>query len=180
MRRWLLTAACVAFACPPTAIGAQRPLSIGIGGGATFPTGDLHTSANTGWNALGTLALGSLMQPIGLRLDVAYNRFGARGAAPAGASSNLSVGSATLNASYRLPMTDSPFSPYLIAGLGAYRTDCSGGIGCASTTRYGWNVGLGTKLNLLGAQTFLEARYHRTKRSGSTVQFFPISLGLML
>ncbi|NUO37502.1 MAG: outer membrane beta-barrel protein [Gemmatimonadaceae bacterium] len=179
MRRWLLTAAC-AMLFAPVAVEAQRPLSIGLGGGATIPTGDLRTNANTGWNALGTVALGSLMQPIGLRLDVAYNRFGGRGIPAAGASGNLSVGSATLNASYRLPMTDSPLSPYVISGLGAYRTDCSGALACGATTRYGWNVGLGTKLNLLGAQTFLEARYHRTKRSGSTVQFFPITVGLML
>jgi hypothetical protein len=179
MRRWLLTAACSALLCPAAAVEAQRPLSIGLGGGATFPTGDLRTSANTGWNVLGTAALGSLMQPIGLRLDVAYNRFQVRGATTAGVSGDQSVGSATLNASYRLPMTDSPLSPYLISGLGAYRTDCSGGITCGSTTRYGWNVGLGTKLYLLGARSFLEARYHRTKRTGGTVQFVPVTVGVM-
>jgi hypothetical protein len=179
MRRWLLTAACSALLCPGLEVAAQRPLSIGVGGGATFPTGDLRTSANTGWNVLGTAALGSLMQPIGLRLDVAYNRFHVPGPTVSGVSGDQSVGSATLNASYRIPMTNSPLSPYLISGLGAYRSDCSGGIDCASATRYGWNVGLGTKLYVLGARSFLEARYHRTKRAGNTVQFIPLSVGIL-
>ena len=179
MRRWLLTAACSALFGSAAAVEAQRPLSIGVGGGASFPTGDLRNGANTGWNVLGTAALSTLMQPIGLRLDVAYNRFHVPGATSVAVWGDQSVGSATLNASYRLPMTNSPLSPYLISGLGAYRTDCSGGIACASTTRYGWNVGIGSKLYLLRTRSFLEARYHRTKRAGGTVQFVPVSVGLM-
>jgi opacity protein-like surface antigen len=180
MRRSVLTVACLTLLCPAAPLAAQRPLSVGIAGGATIPTGDLRTGTNTGWHALGTIGLSTLMQPIGLRLDVAYNRFGTRGPTTTIGARNLSVGSATLNASYRLPMTDSPISPYLISGLGAYRTDCSGGtVGCGASTRYGWNVGLGTKMNLIGLRPFLEARYHRTKGAGGTVQFFPITLGLM-
>ena len=121
------------------------------------------------------------MQPLGLRLDVAYNQFAFTDDAQAalGDDGTQSVGSATLNVTYRLPMTNSPLSPYLISGLGWYRTDCSIEPACDATTRYGWNVGLGTKLHALGIRSFLEARYHRTDSGGSDVHFFPLTFGLI-
>lgn len=76
-------------------------------------------------------------------------------------------------------MTNSPMSPYLIAGIGGYRGECSLSTGCDPTTRYGWNVGLGTKLFVLGFRSFLEARYHRTEIGGTDVQFFTPTFGLL-
>jgi hypothetical protein len=136
---------------------------------------------NTGWHALGTIALSTPMQPLGLRLDVAYNRFTFNDEVrtAVGGSGHQAVTSATLGATYRLPMTDSPVSPYLISGLGAYHTTCSLGPGCEGATHYGWNVGLGTKLYVLGFRSFLEARYHRTRYAGRHVNYFPVTLGLM-
>jgi opacity protein-like surface antigen len=175
MRRWILAAVCVSIASSGTSLEAQqRPISIGLAGGVSLPQGDLADGVNTGWHALGTIALSTLMQPLGLRLDVAYNRF----EFDAG-DGNQSVGSATLNGTYRLPMTNSPMSPYLIAGLGAYRTECSLDVGCEATTKFGWNVGLGARLFVLGFRSFAEARYHRTKRGDSGVNYFPITLGVM-
>jgi hypothetical protein len=66
-------------------------------------------------------------------------------------------------------MWNSPLSPYLIGGMGAYRSSCSGELTCASDTEFGWNLGLGTRLYVLGFRSFLEARYHRTERGSSDV-----------
>src|SRR5688500_1514606 len=164
MRRWM----CVAVYCAlfhPLTLDAQRPIWVGAAGGASVPEGDLRDGASTGWHALGTVGLNTLMQPLGLRLDVAFNRFAfTDDAAEVLGDGNHSVGSATLNVTYRLPMTSSPLSPYLISGLGAYRSECSAATGCEATTRYGWNAGLGTRVYSLGFRTFLEARYHRSTR----------------
>jgi hypothetical protein len=180
MRRWMLLNVLIVLAAPMT-LEAQRPIFVGLAGGVSLPQGDLSDGANTGWHALGTIGLSTLMQPLGLRLDVAYNRFGYDDEAQAGVGENgyETVGSATLGATYRLPTTDSPMSPYLISGLGAYRTECSAGPDCEASTRYGWNVGLGTKLYILGFRSFLEARYHRTERGERDVNFFPVTFGLM-
>ena len=175
MRRRILLLAWSGAVIPIAAAQAQRPISLGLAGGVSFPQGDLRDAANTGWHALGTLALSTLTQPLGLRLDVAYNQF--RFSAGDG---HQTVSSATLNGTYRLPMTNSPMSPYLIAGLGAYRSDCSLTQGCEAVTKFGWNVGLGTKLYVLGFRSFLEARYHRTKRGASTLNYFPLTFGLLL
>jgi hypothetical protein len=168
----LAIAVSVAAMCTTPAGAQQRPISVGLAGGVSLPQGDLADGADAGWHALGTLALSTLMQPLGLRLDVSYNRFGLPG------GGNQNVGSATLNATYRLPMTNSPMSPYLISGLGAYRSDCSATDGCEASTKFGWNVGLGTKL-YVGFRSFLEARYHRTKRGDSSVNYFPLTFGVL-
>ena len=182
MRRWTLVATWCALLYPFSPMDAQRPISVGVAGGVSVPEGDLRDGASTGWHAQGTVALSTLMQPLGLRLDVAYHRFAFSDEAQAslGEDGHQAVGSATLNVTYRLPTTNSPMSPYLISGLGAYRSECSVGPGCDATIRYGWNVGLGTKLYLLGFRSFLEARYHRTKRGDSDVHYVPVTFGLML
>ena len=180
MRWWILVVSGCALLGPIASAGAQRPISIGVAGGVSVPEGDLADGARTGWHALGTIALSTLMQPLGLRLDAAYNRFAFTDEVQAAiGDGNQTVGSATLNVTYRLPMTNSPLSPYLISGLGAYRTECSVGPGCDATTRYGWNAGLGTKLYVLGVRSFLEARYHRTDRGDSDVHYAPVTFGLM-
>jgi len=173
MRRWILAVFIGVASTSALAEGQQRPISIGLAGGVSLPQGDLADGANTGWHALGNLWLSTLMQPLGLRLDVAYNRFEF-----SDVDGNQSVGSATLNATYRLPMTNSPMSPYLISGLGAYRSECSLAVGCDATTKFGWNVGLGTKL-YVGFRSFVEARYHRTKRGDASVNYFPVTLGVL-
>jgi len=183
MPRSILVTACAALLLLPLAapaLPAQRPVSIGVGGGASLPQGTLGDATNTGWHALAVIALGATMQPLGLRLDLAHNQFALsdRARVALGGSGHESVTSATLNATYRLPMTDSPMSPYLVSGLGAYRSDCSLDVGCDATTRYGWNVGLGAKLVGFGLRSFVEARYHRTSRGGSAVHYVPLTVGL--
>jgi len=166
----------------PWPAGAQRIVSLGLAGGVSIPHGSLGDGAGTGWHALGTVVVSAPMQPLGLRVDVAYNRFAFSDAmrAAAGANGYHSVGSATANATYRLPMTDSPVSPYLISGLGAYRSECSAGEDCGATTRYGWNAGLGAKLYAFRVRSFIEARYHRTARGQQAIQYFPVTVGLTL
>jgi hypothetical protein len=175
MRQWLLAAVCAGVTSSVVPVEAQqRPISIGLAGGVSLPQGDLADGVDAGWHALGTIALSTLMQPLGLRLDIAYNRF-----AFSDVEGHQSVGSATLNGTYRLPMTNSPMSPYLISGLGAYRTECSLAAGCDASTKFGWNVGLGARLFALGFRSFVEARYHRTSRGDADVHYFPLTVGLM-
>ena len=181
MRRWFTVSSVLFVLSGPSALPAQRLITIGLGGGVSIPQGDLSNAANTGWNALGALILSTPMQPLGLRADVAYNQFPFSPATQSAiGAGNERVGSLTANITYRLPTPGTPISPHLIAGLGAYRTDCSAGAACQAVTHFGWNVGLETKLYLLGFRSFIEARYHRTQANGSSVNFFPITLGFVI
>jgi Outer membrane protein beta-barrel domain len=156
------------------ALSAQRRVSLNVAGGVSLPQGDLADQVSPGWHGLATVDLGSPMLPQGLRFDLAYAQFGFDDAVGSG---NTSVMSGTLNFTYRLPSSNSPLSPYLIAGLGAYRTDCTLAT-CDAATRYGWNFGLGTKLYVLGLRSFVETRYHLTKFHGTPVHYFPLTFGI--
>jgi hypothetical protein len=181
MRRWDLAAACLGLFLLVEPLHAQNPLSFGVAGGLSLPEGDLAEGVNSGWHALGIGELSSPMHPWGLRLDVAYSRFGFSDEVQSivGGEGHQSTGSATLNFTYRLPKVTSPIQPYLLWGLGAYRTDCSLGPGCESRVRYGWNYGLGAKFFFLGLRNFVEIRGHRTKSRTGDVHYFPLTLGIM-
>ena len=168
-----LIAATVLALCGATVAGAQRPLSLSLAGGGSLPIGQFDDAASTGWHALVSIGLSTLMQPIGLRLDVAHNRFTAEAAGP-----DQAVTSGTLNLTYRLPMTNSPLSPYLITGAGAYRFDCFGRIECDSDTRFGWNAGLGSKFAALGLKGFVESRLHGVNAESGNIRFVPVTFGL--
>lgn len=180
MRHWIPAAVWLGGALWVAPLEAQRPISFSLGGGVSLPQGEVSDLVNTGWHALASAALGSPMQPLGLRLDVAYNRFqfSDEAAVIQGGAGHFTAGSATLNFTYRLPKATWQVSPYLLWGIGAYRTECSVGPGCGSRVRYGWNYGLGAKLFFLGMRNFIEIRGHRTKSRAGEVHFFPITFGI--
>jgi hypothetical protein len=51
---------------------------IGIGGGASIPSGDIYNGYNPGWNVTVPMGWESTSLPFGLRLDLAYDRLMAR------------------------------------------------------------------------------------------------------
>lgn len=168
----------LALAIVHTAAAAQRPVTFSLGGGASAPRSDLQNVSDLGWHALGALNIGSIMLPLGLRIEAAYNRFPTKDVAESSlGAGDQNVLSVTGNLTYRLPMTNSPLSPYLIGGMGAYRTSCSGDSGCGSSTEFGWNLGIGTKLYMLGLRPFIEARFHNSERGIANLHYFPITLG---
>jgi hypothetical protein len=181
MRRWILAAAGFGVVASAVPLQAQSPLSVGLGGGVSLPEGAVDDNVNIGWHALVTAQLASPMHPWGVRLDVAYNRFefSEQLEAALGGQGNQTVGSATLNIMYRMPKVTWPIQAYLLAGLGAYRTDCSLGPGCESRVRYGWNYGLGARFFFLGFENFVEIRGHRTKSRTDDVHYFPLTVGIM-
>lgn len=170
IRRILLLSLLLTFAA--NAATAQRPLKLNLGGGVTLPVGDLADGVSPGWHALAGLEVSSFMQPLGLHADVAYNRLNAKATGP-----NQAISSATAGLSYRLPMTDSPLSPYVIAAAGAYRAECTDSVDCGSTTKFGWNAGLGTKVAAIGAKWFLESRFH-SMHATAGAKFVSATLGL--
>ena len=158
-----------------SAAAAQRPVKLNVGGGFSLPIGDFNDSQSPGWHALVGLDISNLMQPLGLRLEGAYNRFTARST-----DADQTITSGTANVTYRLPMTNSPLSPYVIAGAGAYDPACRSA-SCVTKTKFGWNAGAGTKAAFLGAKWFVEGRFQSV--NGGIVgnaRFASFTLGLTL
>ena len=158
-------------------------VALGVGVGPAIPLGDLGDVANTGWRALGTVAIGVPLVPVGLRLDAAYDHFGFQ-KTPVGSTGSdtgaESVLSATANVTLRLPFSVPLVSTYLIAGTGPYRVSCSGPATCATQTKAGWNAGVGARFGILVVHGFVEARLHHVSVTGGSVQYLPITVGLTL
>jgi hypothetical protein len=166
-------------AAPTPSLCAQGLVSVGLGGGISTPQGGFSDNFETGWHGMATVAVGLPLVPVGLRIDGAYNRFAIKSTTPALSGTSSRVASATVNATLRLPVPGSPISPYLIGGGGMYSIGCTGSSQCGSSTNeFGWNGGLGVRVNAIVIRPFAEIRYHHVNVAGGDVQYVPITVGL--
>jgi hypothetical protein len=179
-RSLFLAIATIALVAAPRVSHAQlglvKPFQLGIAGGAAQPMSDLKDGANMGYNATAALGINLPFIPVGLRVDGAYNQFGEK----AGIGAKLHVVSATGNVVWRLPSVG--ISPYLIGGAGLYMaTTTTTGTTSASTTdnHLGWNAGAGINLPVSVFKAFVEARYNRVSTDTGSLQFVPVTVGIM-
>ena len=157
-------------------LGALKPFQLGIAGGATQPMSDLKNGANMGYNATAALGINLPFIPVGLRVDGAYNQFGEK----SGVGAKLHVISATGNVVWRLPSI--ALSPYLIGGAGLYMvtSTTTGTVSATATDNHlGLNAGAGINLPVSIFKAFVEARYNRVSTNGSSMQFVPVTVGIM-
>jgi opacity protein-like surface antigen len=178
---WRVLPAALLLLAPAARANGQGLISAGVGGGLAMPVGSLGDVANTGWRALGTIAVGVPLVPVGLRLDASYDRFGYQRTLVGAAGSETgsqSVFAGTVNGTLRL----SPLpvvTPYAIAGLGPYHVSCSGPATCESVTHVGYNAGLGIRFGALLIHGFAEVRYHFVSVPGGNIQYVPVTVGLL-
>jgi hypothetical protein len=150
-----------------------KPVQFGIAAGAALPTSDVSDGFNTGFNVTGTVGFTPALIPLGVRIDAAYNSFGAKGG-----GANLNFTSVTGNLVYKFPSTG--MSPYAIGGAGWYHATVDiTGAGSGSDNRFGWNIGGGISMPLSGFDTFLEARYNQVQFDNGSAKFIPITFGVM-
>lgn len=177
-------------------------LKFGVGGGPSFPIGDLGDVVGVGFNARAILGLGAPGLPVGVRVEATYDWFPLKdevresacaGRSTCSVSGNAGVVSGTLNVVYAFPVTTRA-RPYVIGGGGVYhqrlRVDVTGaggtetGSGVASQTRAGVNVGAGFRYDYRRWNIFAEARFVNvfTKDiggTGSASRFVPVTIGVI-
>ena len=172
----------LAAAAPAAQGQGYNPFQIGASGGIAFPTGDLGTSTNTGYNIAVVVGYKPQLLPVSVRAEAAYNQFGFQGG-----GSSLNIPSFTANLVYELPLGVG-FTPYAIGGVGLYRPSVgfNGGGATSAENDFGWNIGGGIKIPLSPSfETFIEARYNSFSVSGGaangggTGTFIPITVGIL-
>ena len=157
-------------------LGMLKPFQLGIAGGAAQPMSDLSNDASTGFNGTVAMAINLPFIPVGLRVDGAYNQFGEKSGAVAGAK--LHIMSATGNVVVKLPSVG--INPYLIGGAGLYMpTVTAPGLASSTENHFGWNAGAGISLPVAFAKTFIEARYNNVSVDGGSLKFVPVTFGIM-
>ena len=154
-------------------LGLVKPFSLGLAGGVTQPMSDLSNSTKMGYNATAAAEIKLPLIPVGLRVDGAYNAFGQKAGVPA----KLHTISATGNVVWRLPSVG--ISPYLIGGAGLYMVTADVSGASQTDNHLGWNAGAGINLPLSVFKAFVEARYNRINTDTGSMQFVPVTVGIM-
>jgi opacity protein-like surface antigen len=197
MKRILIAAALVAAVSAPAAAqstmttAAPRPMQFGIMAGATIPQGDAGDLAKTGFHLGGLVNFQPSMVPLALRGEVTYHGLSGKEFEFEGFPANgpdLSIISGTINGLFEFGSmgTVSTTHPYVIGGLGVYRSKFSsdGEDNDVSSTDFGFNAGVGVRFGLGGLNTFAEARFHNVfvgdneDGEGGSIRFVPISFGI--
>lgn len=173
-----------------------RGFWIGVGGGASIPTGNLHDGGyDTGWNITVPIGWQAARSPLGLRLDLSYDRLNGSTIASTPVNVTLSdanLWSGTLDLTLQFPFGRSGSSFYLMGGGGIHHfTDIGSENGAAvvggnalsssgdeSLTKAGINGGLGLNFGFGRAKLFLESRYVSVFTEGENSNFIPVILGV--
>lgn len=157
---------------------AQLPgISVGLGGGPTFPTGDLGDLVDPGFHVQGVAGLSLPLIPIGVRANVDFHQMSAE----MGGNSRQLFGN--VNGVVEVPLVPLLLTGYFTGGLGMYNSRFSGALAreldLGNETNVGVNFGAGVELGLVLIDLFLETRYHHVFGSDLSPSFVPVTFGIL-
>ncbi len=170
---------------------AQLIPHFGISGGASIPQSSFGDGVNTGYNVNAMMNIGVPLSPLAFRGEIGWNHFDL---SDNNASGNVRMVNGSVDV-LLIPSSVMTAKPYLIAGIGGYNvktkvddtgvlvpsTGFSSGLGSEnSSTRLGFNGGVGFAFGLGSVGTFLEARYVVVNgdNGGSSLSFVPLTFGI--
>lgn len=180
---------------------------VGVGGGATFPQNELNNAYNPGFNVIVPLGWDPVNFPLGLRVDVGYDRLRGNTLANTGVVNarlaDPEIWSGSANAKLRLPfgrIAGATSGLYAIGGAGVHhfrnyaqtlqltgagpqseQSDVNiPNQGASSATKFSANVGGGLSLGVGSAELFLESRWVRVFTQNRSTNFVPVTLGITL
>lgn len=198
----------VPAAAPMPATRFGNGFYVAIQGGANFPQNNLRNGFKTGYGAGGQLGWDPIGSPLGLRLNLNWQRFQGRanpvlnGIAYTGTVNDANLYSALADAKLRLPFgraLGSTSGLYAVGGGGlAYFKNYNNfaavaGTGAATgvpnqsvtntfrsqdVTRFALNGGGGFEFGVGPASLFVEGRYVRIFTPNQSADYVPVTLGL--
>lgn len=172
----------------------EKPLRFWLGGGVSVPvSGDFKEAFDTGFNGRGMITYQPAGFPIGVRVDLSFQKFalssvqvGGTGI-PVGEEAYTQMFSALGNAVYTLPL--GAFRPYVSAGVGAFRIktelDDPELIDDDPRVEFGINAAVGFQLSLSRSLTlFAEGRLDNVYTDDGAIatediQVVPVTFGIV-
>jgi len=147
-------------------------IRFGVGGGLTLPMGNYADFDKAGWHLLGLIQVPISHSPVHFRADAMYGQTSHKSGLGSG---NTTLTGATADLLYHLGDRAAKVRPYVLGGLGFYSVD----VGGASESKLAFGFGGGILFGVGTMHAFLEGRYMSVQTSGSSLNFLPISLGVM-
>lgn len=158
----------------PSARAQASPLRFGAQAGLALPMGDFGDVAGLGLHLGGHMNL-PLDGPLALRFDADYGRYAGEGGPGV---DNVSLLGGVANLVYRIE-TASELKPYLLGGLGLYRSRIEGtGGGATTASDLAFAVGVGYDFRLGSADLFTELRVVSIQTDGRALNTLPIVIGM--
>lgn len=165
-------------------VPAAKPVSFGIAGGMSMPTGDFGDGFKSGYNVSGLLQFQQPTWPVALRIEAQYQDFSAKDGVDVSAKSMGGLA----NALYYFP-TKSTVRPYVTGGLGFFHFKMDASAICEdlpvdtdecsrSDNKFGFDFGAGLEFQLSGMSTFVEANWQSVQTEGAATRMFPIRVGI--
>ena len=186
MKRAMVCVAAAAIAFVPSVSHAQRrgaasePVKFSAGLGLALPQADFADGVSTGMHIEGMASKRLSASPAFLRGELGFARYGEKD--NSGVTSNQLA--AALDVGYNF-VSASSVKPYVLGGLGAYRTSMSMDLGAGSatvndnTTNLGFNAGVGMRFKMAGHVAYVEGRYvDQGNWQGAKIASLPIAFGL--
>jgi hypothetical protein len=143
------------------------PVSFGISGGPSFPTGD---NLSSGFQVAGHLGFRSRTSPLGVRFDVLYDNWDVENT-----SLDVRTLGGTANLMFHLPSSTGAVRPYISGGIGVYNTKIEDADG---DTNAGLNAGVGLDFPMSGIIPFAELRFHSVFTERRKTNFVPVVFGI--
>ncbi len=155
-------------------VPAAKPVSFGIAGGMSMPTGTFGDGFKSGYNVSGLVQFQQPSWPVALRVEAQYQDFSAKGGVDASAKT---IGGLA-NVIYAFP-TKSTVRPYVTGGVGYFHLKMDAGeLGSGSDNKFGFNGGAGLDFQLSGMNTFIEANWQSVRAEGEALNQIPIRVGI--
>lgn len=168
MRRMILLTSLAILVAP---VWASAQVRLMAGGGLSTPFGDFGDAAKAGWHLAGGLQLSVPTIPVvALRADGGYHSFGQARPAP-----SLDMLTGNLSLVFNLPGVG--LVPYVLAGLGAYRTTAEG---LDAVSDNGFHAAFGVNIGAIGLGGFGEVRFVNVNQSVTDARFVTATLGFRL
>jgi opacity protein-like surface antigen len=193
----LLLAAAGTAGAQASATTPERPLSFGVSGGLSLPTGDAGDVFSSGFNVDALLEVRARpASPLAFRFEAGYQRFAIKDEVRevfeefgADIDVNARVVSGLVNAVYKFPGV--AVRPYVLGGVGVFNVGGSASVSgvdesgeildedeSGSTTRFGFNVGGGLEVPLSGVTAFGEIRFQSIRTPEEPFNIVPIKVGI--
>lgn len=202
MKRWLVLFVCV-LACgvciPGTASAQGTGVHFGVSGGGDVPVADQKDVYKTGWNGSALVAINFGNSPVGIRIDGSYHELRTKDSLGIFFNGQGKTRVIDGTADVVIGPRGSAVEPYFIGGVGAYdlrfrgQEVDTGNAFSDTTTRFGWNAGVGVAFPLgtgSNSRMFIEGRYtsvslnadrfsNSVHANGSRFTFVPVNLGFL-
>lgn len=158
---------------------AAKPVTFGVAGGLSIPTGDFSNVVKSGFNVSALAEMQQAAWPVAIRVEAQYDQFSGKDVFDGLKSKSIG---GLANVLYYFP-SKAMVKPYVTGGLGFFHntvdapssctTDCS-----ASENKFAYDLGAGLAFQMTGISTFVEANWNSIQTEGSATRMIPIRVGI--